>query len=244
VSNLGPAAQRDAAAFARRDPFWPAQLTVLAAVLLSLDLPSGLTIRPVWLIPAIEGVLLVALVAMTPRAQQQTQARRAGLALVLIGLVSASNLLNLVLLTHRLLHGPSTTSFGHALILAGVEIWITNVLLFAVWFWELDRGGPLARRADELRAPDFLFPQMTDPRLGGIDWRGRLHRLPLHVVHQRHGVQPDRHDAAQPDGEDADGGPVGGLAGDDRDGRRARRQHHSVSAPPRGRAHAARPANH
>jgi hypothetical protein len=171
VSNLGPAAQRDAAAFARRDPFWPAQLTVLAAVLLSLDLPSGLTIRPVWLIPAIEGVLLVALVVMTPRAQQQTQARR-GLALVLIGLVSASNLLNLVLLTHRLLNGPSTTSFGHALILAGVEIWITNVLLFAVWFWELDRGGPLARRADELRAPDFLFPQMTDPRLGGIDWRG------------------------------------------------------------------------
>jgi hypothetical protein len=170
VNNLGPAAQRDAAALAHRDPFWPAQVTVLAAVLLSLDLPSALTIRPVWLIPAIEGVLLVALVAMTPRAEQGSQSRRA-LALVLIGLVSASNLLNLVLLTHRLLHGPSTTSFGHALILAGVEIWITNVLLFAVWFWELDRGGPLARRRDELRAPDFLFPQMTDPRLGGIDWR-------------------------------------------------------------------------
>jgi len=170
VSNLGPAAQRDAAAFARSDPFWPAQLTVLAAVVLSLNLPSELTIRPVWLIPAIEGVLLVGLIAMTPRAEQQSRRRRA-LALVLIGLVSASNLLNLVLLTHRLLHGPSTTSFGHALILAGVEIWITNVLLFAVWFWELDRGGPLARRRDELDTPDFLFPQMTDPRLGGIDWR-------------------------------------------------------------------------
>jgi hypothetical protein len=170
VSKLAPAAQRDAAALARRDPFWPAQVTVLAAVVLSLDLPSELTIRPVWLIPAIEGVLLAALVGMTPRADAQGQTRRA-LALVLIGLVSASNLLNLVLLTHRLLHGPSTTSFGHALILAGVEIWITNVLLFAVWFWELDRGGPLARRRDELRTPDFLFPQMTDPRLGGIDWR-------------------------------------------------------------------------
>jgi hypothetical protein len=170
VSNLGPAAQRDAAAFARSDPFWPAQLTVLAAVVLSLNLPSELTIRPVWLIPAIEGVLLVGLIAMTPRAEQQSRRRRA-LALVLIGLVSASNLLNLVLLTHRLLHGPSTNSFGHALILAGVEIWITNVLLFAVWFWELDRGGPLARRRDELDTPDFLFPQMTDPRLGGIDWR-------------------------------------------------------------------------
>jgi hypothetical protein len=56
-------------------------------------------------------VLLLALVVMTPRAQQQTQARR-GLALVLIGLVSASNLLNLVLLTHRLLNGVSTNAFG------------------------------------------------------------------------------------------------------------------------------------
>ncbi len=155
---------------ARHDPFWPAQLTVLAAILLSLDLPSSLTIRPVWLIPAIEGVLLVALVASTPHAHQRRSQRRR-LALVVIGLVSASNLLNLVLLTHRLLHGPSTSSFGHQLILAGVEIWITNVLLFTVWYWELDRGGPLARKLEELRAPDFLFPQMTEPKLGGLDWR-------------------------------------------------------------------------
>ena len=55
--------------------------------------------------------------------------------------------------------------------LAGVEIWITNVLLFTVWYWELDRGGPLARRLEVLRAPDFLFPQMTEGLLGGIDWR-------------------------------------------------------------------------
>lgn len=165
---LGPAAQGEAAAFARHDPFWPAQLTVLAAIVLSLDLPSYLTIREVWLIPAIEGVLLVALVALTPGMGQSGSQRRR-IALALIGLVSASNLLNLILLVHRLLDGPAT--LGRPLVLAGAEIWITNVLLFAVWYWELDRGGPLARRLEVLRAPDFLFPQMTDRHLGGIDWR-------------------------------------------------------------------------
>ncbi len=165
---LGPAAHNEAAAFARRDPFWPAQLTVLAAIVLSLDLPSYLTIHAVWLIPAIEGVLLAALVALTPRVGRGSAPRRR-IALGLIGLVSASNLLNLILLIHRLLHGPAT--LGRPLVLAGTEIWITNVLMFAVWYWELDRGGPLARRQEELRAPDFLFPQMTDRHLGGIDWR-------------------------------------------------------------------------
>jgi hypothetical protein len=165
---LGPAAQGQAAALARRDPFWPAQVTVLAAILLSLDLPSTLTIRPVWLIPAIEGVLLLGLVASTPRAGQRRPMRR-HVALVLIGLVSATNLLNLTLLVHHLLSSHGTQP--RPLVLAGVEIWITNVLLFTVWYWELDRGGPLARKLETLRAPDFLFPQMTDRHLGGIDWR-------------------------------------------------------------------------
>jgi uncharacterized membrane protein len=160
--------RREAEAFARRDPFWPAQVTVLAAILLSLDLPSYLTIKIVWLIPAIEGVLLVGLVVLTPRMGELGTRRRA-LALSLIGLVSATNVLNLILLVHRLLHGPATS--GRALVLAGVEIWITNILLFAVWYWELDRGGPLARREAQLRAPDFLFPQMTEHDLGGMNWR-------------------------------------------------------------------------
>ncbi len=141
---------------------------MLAAIVLSLTLPSYLTIHAVWLIPAVEGVLLMALVASTPRTHQRRPQRR-GLALALIGLVSASNLLNLILLVHRLLQGPAT--LGRPLVLAGVEIWITNVLLFTVWYWELDRGGPLARKLEVLRAPDFYFQQMTDKQLGGIDWR-------------------------------------------------------------------------
>ena len=175
MTELEALAQRKAAQFARRDPFWPAQLTVLAAIALSLDLPSSLSVPgKVWLFPAIEGVLLAGLVATTPwRGGRRPMRRRVALALV--GLVTASNLVNLVLLVHHVLHPPhmvaTSGGLGRALILAGTEIWVTNVLLFTVWYWELDRGGPIARRAIECPEPDFLFVQMTDIKLGGLDWR-------------------------------------------------------------------------
>jgi hypothetical protein len=50
---------------------------------------------------------------------------------------------------------------------------VTNVLLFTVWYWELDRGGPLARRGEQLQPADFLFPQMTDANFGGPGWLAR-----------------------------------------------------------------------
>ncbi len=71
--------------------------------------------------------------------------------MALIGLVTASNLVNLGLLVHVLLHGHIIS--GNELILAGVEIWITNVLLFTVWYWELDRGGPEARAQEHCPPP-------------------------------------------------------------------------------------------
>ena len=105
MSSLGPRAERELAAIARHDPFWPAQLTVAVAIALSLDLPSTLTIRQVWLIPAIEGVLLGGLVASTPWLPARQHRHRRKVALALVGLVSASNLVNLGLLVHVLLRG-------------------------------------------------------------------------------------------------------------------------------------------
>ncbi|HEY5389343.1 MAG TPA: hypothetical protein VIJ83_02215 [Solirubrobacteraceae bacterium] len=167
MSTLGPRLQHEAGAFPRRDPFWPAQLTVAAAIALSLDLPSRVTIRQVWLIPAIEGALFLGLVVSTPWIPHRHHRNRRRVALGLVGIVAASNIANLVLLVHELLYH---NILGHALLLAGVEIWVTNVLLFTVVYWELDRGGPIARREVELQTPDFLFPQMTEERLGGMDW--------------------------------------------------------------------------
>jgi uncharacterized membrane protein len=165
-------AEGAAKAFVRSDPYWPAQLSVLATIALDIDLPNKLTLHPVWVLPALEAALLVGLVATTPRGGARPRSHRRVAALALIGIASAANLLSLVLLVHYLLHHSTSAADGHRLILAGIEIWVTNVLLFGVWYWELDRGGPHARKQRECPAPDFLFPQMTEERLGRWDWRG------------------------------------------------------------------------
>ncbi len=83
------------------------------------------------------------------------------LSLGLIGLVNVANASNLALLSYTLVVGGGAS--GRSLIYAAVAIWVTNVMVFGLWFWELDRGGPYARCSDLRRNPDFLFPQMTSP---------------------------------------------------------------------------------
>ena len=139
----------------RLDPFWGPQLVVAAALVLDLSLPHRLTIGPTWLLPSAEALLLAALVAMSPARNMRHSPARRNVSMGLIGLVSAVNLYSLVELCRFLLRGHHVA--GHSLILAGVVLWVTNVLLFGLWYWQLDRGGPVARALDEYQPPDFLF---------------------------------------------------------------------------------------
>ena len=151
------------------EPFWQAQLAVLFALLLHLLLPERLTLGPRWLLPSIEAVLLVGLAISTPyRHHTQSPARRR-LSIGLIALVTAANFTALGLLVHLLLE--RNTAAGRDLIIAAGQIWLTNVAVFALWFWEVDRGGPHMRTKSEPQVPDFLFPQMTVPELPLGDWR-------------------------------------------------------------------------
>ncbi|HEY5317777.1 MAG TPA: hypothetical protein VIJ20_07335 [Solirubrobacteraceae bacterium] len=166
------AARREAealGAFAnRKNPFWPAQATVLAALVLDLGLPDKVTIGPRWLLPIFEAALVIGLLVATPRPDIKHSPLRRQVALSLIGLVSAVNLYSLVELVHYLLKGGKAG--GHALILAGAVLWGTNVLLFGLWYWELDRGGPMRRMLVPDAQPDFLFPQMTEKRIAPEGW--------------------------------------------------------------------------
>ena len=78
--------------------------------------------------------------------------------------------MSLVLLVHFLINGGKTG--GHSLILSGIALWATNVLIFAVWYWEMDRGGPV-RFEHRDAMPDLQFPQMDEPevRPAGLDAR-------------------------------------------------------------------------
>ncbi len=151
------------------EPFWQAQLAVLFALLLYLLLPGRLTLGPRWLLPAFEGVLLVGLAISTPYRHHTQSPVRRRLSIGLIALVTAANFTALGLLVHLLLE--RNTAAGRDLIIAAGQIWLTNVAVFALWFWEIDRGGPHVRTKSEQRAPDFLFPQMTVPELPLGDWR-------------------------------------------------------------------------
>jgi uncharacterized membrane protein len=83
--------------------------------------------------------------------------------LVLLGLVALANFVSLELLIHYLLHGGKAG--GRPLILSAVVIWLTNIAVFALWFWQLDGGGPDARARASTTERDFLFPQMVEPEL-------------------------------------------------------------------------------
>ena len=150
----------------------PAQGTVLAAIGLQLLLPERLTVGPTWLLPALEGALLVGLSVATPRELEREHTHRRAVAIGLIALVSAGNIFSLYELTHFLLHHH--VGNGRELIISGMLIWLTNFLIFALWYWELDRGGPGKRAAGQDAAPDFLFPQMSDDRIEPLDWRPRF----------------------------------------------------------------------
>jgi hypothetical protein len=160
-----------AADLGRDDPLWPGQLATLAALLLYLALPVQLTLGPNWPLPAAEAAVLAALV-VAARGGRAARSRRA-LAIGLILIATVANLVALGFLLHFVIVGGQVR--GPDLIGGGVIIWTTNLLLFAVLYWELDRGGPLRAGDDRLPvAPDFLFSEMTDERYAPPGWKPRF----------------------------------------------------------------------
>jgi len=146
------------------EPFWPAQLAAAVALGLYITLPNKVVIGPSWLIPAVEGILLLGLVVSTPTRHRDQSPRRRAVVIGLLALVSLTTFVSLILLTHYLLQGGKAG--GHPLVVAGIVLWATNVLIFGIWYWELDRGGPSMRcHHEDLPPPDFLFPQMSEPEL-------------------------------------------------------------------------------
>lgn len=154
------------------DPLWPAQLTVAVAIALHLALSDKLVVGPRWLIPAVEGLLLITLVVIAPQRASEIRGRHQRVLLwTILGLVTVTYLVSLGLLVHYLVTGGKVG--GHALIGSGLVLWVTNILLFSVVYWDLDRGGPLNRFRQSKPWPDFLFPQMDSPEFTpmGHGWR-------------------------------------------------------------------------
>jgi uncharacterized membrane protein len=151
----------------RSEPFWQAQAILVATLILYLTLPSKLTLGPDWLMPGLELLLVIGLWFDRPRENREQAKRERTIVLVLLGLVAIANFASLELLVHFLLHGGKAG--GRPLILSAIVIWLTNVAVFALGFWQIDGGGPDERARHHHANPDFLFPQMTERELFG-DW--------------------------------------------------------------------------
>lgn len=155
----------------REEPRWPAGLALLACIALYVVLPDRFVLGPKWLVPVLVGLPLLPLSALRHRGvADATWIRRAALAL--LGVVTLANLASVGFLVHRLL--TSTISQGTELISSSVAIWATNVILYGVWFWEIDRGGPSVRADGAATRFDLQFPQMENPTLAPAGWQPRF----------------------------------------------------------------------
>jgi uncharacterized membrane protein len=150
------------------EPRWPASLALVVCVALYVLLPDRLVVGPHWLLPVLVALPLGPLSARRHRHPDESVWIR-HVTIALVALVTAANVTSLVLLVHHLLN--SDVSQGRKLIYSAVAVWLTNVILYGLWFWEVDRGGPHRRASGEKILPDLQFPQMENPDLAPENWR-------------------------------------------------------------------------
>jgi hypothetical protein len=132
-------------------------------------LPHEGAVRVPWLVPGIEGVLLVVLVTTNPAGEEERHRLRR-LALILVGLLVAAALWATGLLVHDLIKGTGVSKSPSRLLASGGIVWLGNNLAFALLYWLMDGGGPVAR--SRLRTPaDFAFTQQLNPEIAPAGWR-------------------------------------------------------------------------
>ena len=146
-------------------------VAVIALMIVALVAPARLSIFPGWLLAAIEGVLLLALIVGDPGRIDRTGPwqRRTSIALVVV--VLASTLGSTTLFIYLLLTGSPLTSQADQVLLAGAKVWLGNNVAFAFLYWQFDGGGPAVRAHGMPRYPDFAFPQQLNPEIAPPDWR-------------------------------------------------------------------------
>ena len=157
------------------EPRWPMASAVIVAMVLTLVMPDYLRLGPNWLLPLIEGVFLVALIAGDPGRIDRRSPRLRTLSIGLVCVLVTGALWATVLLTSHLISGGEETNSADALLKAGSIVWASNIIAFALLYWELDAGGPAARaHKPPRRKLDLAFPQQLNPAIAQASWRPRF----------------------------------------------------------------------
>ena len=152
---------------------WPVSVAMGVAIALQVALPNELNVVSRFLLPAVEAAILIVLLAINSRRIDRVSRPLRGMGLTLIAVASLANGYSAALLILGLVNGSQGSSAG-PLLASGGAIYLTNILVFALWYWELDRGGPASRALALRTNPDFLFPQMANPHVTHPDWEPRF----------------------------------------------------------------------
>lgn len=150
------------------DPVWHVQLAMLAAIILQLALPDRFVVGSRYLMPTVELFLLLALFVTSPRERLLHTLTRRMNAVLLIAITSVANGYGLFAVANELLKGGRMNN-GRELILTAINIYLTNIVIFALWYWEMDGGGPVERHREPVYEADFYFPQ-GQTELEKIKW--------------------------------------------------------------------------
>lgn len=156
------------------EPRWQALAAFLAVAGIYIALPRELIVGPIWLLPTLIVVLLVPTV-VSHRTGHRSVNRRLGI--VINGITTAALIGSVALLVRAL---PSHREAPLELLSSGALLWLTNVLVFTLWYWRLDGGGPTKRHEQKkFGSTSFLFPQMQVPReerpeFQCVPWRPRF----------------------------------------------------------------------
>jgi len=144
-------------------------VAVTAAIVMQLLLPARVASHPRWVFPILSALMLAGIVVANPsRIDRHSRPLRVA-SLLLIIIISGGNAASAARLVIDLVRGEGIKD-PTTLLLTGAAIWLTNVVVFALWYWEFDRGGPVSRAHAHREYPDFLFPQMSSPNVAPSEW--------------------------------------------------------------------------
>lgn len=154
----------------RGESRWPMAAAILAVAVLHATLPAQLTVQTSSLLPWFAVAILLLLVIGDPGRIDRVRVWLRVLTDLLIAIITLANMYAAGRLVADIINGQSFAD-PQELLYAGGAVWLTNVVAFALWFWDLDRGGAAERARGTTRTPAFVFPEMQHPEHVRPDWR-------------------------------------------------------------------------
>src|SRR5215210_451766 len=205
----GKSVGRQGLSDARRGvPRWPGAVALLAIGVSYLALSDYVTVVPRFWLPGL--VVMSVVVLLIAQARGRPRVARA-ISFIILGVVTASLVLREFFLVTTL-SGRSASAFS--VLVVAVMIRISTVVIFEVWYWEIDAGGPDERTTGDSRQRGLLVPSDGPARRQeGYRLDAGFPGIPVRGLHHQLGLRPDRHARALPKGQDTDGDPDRTLVG-------------------------------